>query len=182
MAIPLHEQIDNFREYKERLVLAKGESNADEIIGEAVYYFGIGNNDIGVNYFFLPERRAQFSPPEYVAFLIDIAGAAVREVYELGGRKIQLTGVLPVGCVPAMRTVNLRSHGECVEEFNQYAVMFNTELRKAVNRFNGELAGAQLVYGDLYGLVSAIVANPSEYGKIELEILLASVVCKLIRL
>ncbi|KAF8725460.1 hypothetical protein HU200_019983 [Digitaria exilis] len=164
MAIPLRQQIESFREYKERLTLAMGESDAGEIIAEAVYYFGIGNNDIGVNYFFLPERRAQFSPPGYVAFLIDVAGAAVREVFELGGRKIQLTGVLPVGCVPAMRTANTQRPGECVEELNQYAVMFNAELRKAVDRLNAELAGARLVYGDLYGLVSAIVANPSEYG------------------
>ncbi|OEL35562.1 GDSL esterase/lipase, partial [Dichanthelium oligosanthes] len=164
MAIPLSKQIENFMEYKERLTLAKGQSAANEIIAEALYYFGIGNNDIGVNYFLLPQRRAQFSPSEYVAYLNGHADAAVREVYQLGGRKIQLTGILPVGCVPAMRTVNLQMPGECREDFNQYATMFNAELRKVANKLNGELPGAQLVYED-YSLVSAIIANPLEYGK-----------------
>ncbi|CAO2143465.1 unnamed protein product [Urochloa humidicola] len=54
MAIPLCQQLKNFREYKERLTLAKGKSSANEIITNALYYFSIGINDIGVNYFLLP--------------------------------------------------------------------------------------------------------------------------------
>ena len=70
----MRQQLEYFREYKERLTVAKGVSEADEIIAGALYYFSIGNNDIGVNYFLLPQRRAQFSPPEYAAFLVGIAG------------------------------------------------------------------------------------------------------------
>ena len=162
----MRQQLEYFREYKERLTVAKGVSEADEIIAGALYYFSIGNNDIGVNYFLLPQRRAQFSPPEYAAFLVGIAGAAVREVYHLGGRKIQLTGILPVGCVPAMRTVNLHRPGECMEDFNQFALLFNAELRETANKLNGELSEAHVVYSDMYSLVSTIIANPLKYGKL----------------
>ncbi|PAN16538.1 hypothetical protein PAHAL_3G067500 [Panicum hallii] len=162
--IPVRQQLDYFREYKERLAIARGASEADAIIAGALYYFSIGNNDIGVNYFLLPQRRAQFSPPEYAAFLVGIAGAAVREVYRLGGRKIQLAGILPLGCVPAMRTVNLHRPGECMEDFNQFALLFNAELRKAASKLSGELSEARVVYSDMYSLVSTIIANPWKYG------------------
>ncbi|CAL4896388.1 unnamed protein product [Urochloa decumbens] len=156
--------LELFREYKERLTAAMGESKASEIIADALYCFSIGENDIGVNYFVLPQRRAQFSPPEYVAFLTDIAGAAVREVFRLGGRKIQLTGILPVGCQPAMRTLNLLRPGECMEDFNQLAVLFNGELQKTATKLNSELPGATVVYSDMYSFVSTIIANQLKYG------------------
>ncbi|TKW25015.1 hypothetical protein SEVIR_3G088700v4 [Setaria viridis] len=162
--IHVRQQLEYFKEYKERLTVSKGESNANKIIADALYYFSIGNNDIGVNYFLLPQRRSQFSPPEYVALLTDIAGAAVREVYQLGGRRIQLTGILPVGCVPAMRTVNLHQPGQCMEEFNQFALLFNAELQKTASKLNSELTGATVVYSDMYSLVSSIIANPLKYG------------------
>ncbi|CAN6344785.1 unnamed protein product [Urochloa humidicola] len=162
--IHMRQQLEFFREYKERLTVAKGESKASEIIADALYYFSIGNNDIGVNYFLLPQRRAQFSPPEYVSFLTDIVGAAVREVYRLGGRKIQMTGILPVGCVPAMRTVNLLQPGECMEDFNQLALLFNAELQKTAGKLNSELPGVKVVYSDMYSLVSTIITDPLKYG------------------
>lgn len=144
--IRVSQQLEYFKEYKERLTAAKGESEASEIIANALYYFSIGNNDIGVNYFLLPHRRLQFSRPEYAAFLIGIISAAVREVYQLGGRRIQLTSILPVGCVPAMRTVNLHQPGECMEDFNQFALLFNTELQKTASKLSSELPGATVVY------------------------------------
>ncbi|KAL6839007.1 hypothetical protein ACP4OV_031167 [Aristida adscensionis] len=165
LAIPFGQQLEYFKEYKERLKLSKGESMANEIITEALYIFSIGNNDIGVNYFLLPIRRSQFTPAEYVTYLIGLADAAARALYELGARKILLTGILPVGCVPAMRTLNLKEPGECDQEFNQFAMRYNTELQELASKLNNELAGVVVVYADqLYSVVSTIVATPLEYG------------------
>ncbi|KAL6639842.1 hypothetical protein ACP70R_022664 [Stipagrostis hirtigluma subsp. patula] len=54
--------------------------------------------------------------------------------------------------------------GECDERHNQFAMMFNAELQEAVRSLNGELAGAQVVYAEKYSVMSAILANPKEYG------------------
>ncbi|KAL6600534.1 hypothetical protein ACP70R_045334 [Stipagrostis hirtigluma subsp. patula] len=162
--IPMSQQLEYFKEYKEKLKVAKGESMANEIIAEALYVISIGTNDFIVNYFVLPLRRAQYTPPEYVAYLVGLAGEAVRAIYDLGARKIEFTGLAPFGCVPSARTLNHDEPGECNEEYNEVAMRFNAELQAALRKLNGELAGAQVVYAETYGIVSAIVANPTDYG------------------
>ncbi|OEL18000.1 GDSL esterase/lipase, partial [Dichanthelium oligosanthes] len=162
--IPLSQQLEYFKEYKERLKLAKGESMANEIIAEALYIFSIGTNDFIVNYFALPLRPAQYTPPEYVSYLIGLADAAVREAYDHGARKIDFTGLAPFGCIPSARTLNHGEPGECNEEYNQLAMRFNAELQETLSKLDGHLAGARLVYAETYSVLSAIVANPLNYG------------------
>ena len=65
-----------------------------------------------------------------------------------------------------MGTVNLHRPGECMEDFNQFALLFNAELRETANKLNGELSEAHVVYSDMYSLVSTIIANPLKYGKL----------------
>ncbi|CAN6181690.1 unnamed protein product [Urochloa humidicola] len=166
-AISLTQQLEYFKEYRERLRHAKGESMANKIIAEALFVFSIGTNDFILNYFALPLRRAQYATPEhYVAYLIGRADAAVRDAYHhLGARKIVFTGLGPFGCIPAERTLNLADPGACNEGYNQLAMRFNAELKDAVRNLNdGDLVGAHVVYADTYNVLSAIVATPSRYG------------------
>lgn len=162
--IPMSQQLEYFSEYKARLKVAKGESAANEIIAEALYIFSIGTNDFIVNYLTFPLRRAQFTPPEYVAYLVGLAEAAVRDAYGLGARKMEFTGLAPFGCIPAARTLNYDDPDECNEEYNRLAVRFNAALQEALRRLNAELVGARVVYAETYSVLSDIVANPSDYG------------------
>ncbi|CAL5090568.1 unnamed protein product [Urochloa decumbens] len=161
--IPLSQQLEYFKEYKERLRLAKGESVANEIITEALYVFSIGTNDFIVNYFVFPLRPAQYTVTEYITYLIGLANVAVRNAYDLGARKMEFTGLAPFGCLPSSRSLNYDEPGKC-NEYNQLAMRFNSELQEAVRKLNRDLAGAQVVYADTYSLGSAIFANPSDYG------------------
>lgn len=160
--IPLSQQLEYFKEYKERLKEAKGEAAAEEIVAGALYLFSIGTNDFLVNYFVLPLRRAHYTPSEYVAFLAGLAGAAVRETYGLGARNIVFSGLAPFGCMPAARTMNRVNPGECNEEYNRAALEFNAAVRDAV--VGAELPGARVVYSELYGVVSDMVGSPEEHG------------------
>ncbi|WVZ64683.1 hypothetical protein U9M48_014173, partial [Paspalum notatum var. saurae] len=162
--IPLRQQLEYLKEYKERLRAAKGSAAADEIMAEALYIFSIGTNDFIVNYLALPLRPAQYTAVEYVAYLVGLAEAAVRDAYDLGARKVDFTGLAPFGCVPSARTMNRDAPGECDEEHNRLAAAFNAQLQDAVARLNADLAGARVVYADTYNAVSAIVASPSDYG------------------
>ncbi|CAN6195303.1 unnamed protein product [Urochloa humidicola] len=163
-AISLTQQLEYFKEYAERLRHAKGESVANKIIAEALFVLSIGTNDFILNYLALPLRRAQYTAPQYVAYLIGHADAAVRDAYHLGARKIVFTGLGPFGCIPAERTLNLAEPGACNEEYNQLAMGFNAELKDAVRNLNGDPVGAHVVYADTYDVLSAIVATPSRYG------------------
>ncbi|CAM0950713.1 unnamed protein product [Alopecurus aequalis] len=164
--IPLSQQLEYFKEYKERLKLTMGEAEADKIIAEALYVFSIGTNDLMLNYFVLPLRPAEYTPEEYVAYLVGIAETAVRDVHELGARKIIFTGILSFGCLPALRTTNRDAPGECNEEYNRVVLRYNAELQAAMGRLDGELGpGAQVVYSDVYDELNDVIASPpSEYG------------------
>ncbi|TVU10873.1 hypothetical protein EJB05_44426, partial [Eragrostis curvula] len=109
-------------------------------------------------------RRAQYSPPEYAAYLAGRASEAAREAYYHGARKIVFVSLLPVGCLPGRRAVNHDGPGKCNEKYNNLAMMFNAEIQETMGKLNGELAGAQVVYTEMYSVVSAILANPSAYG------------------
>ncbi|KAI4991326.1 hypothetical protein ZWY2020_039697 [Hordeum vulgare] len=52
--ITMAEQLDYFKEYKQRLKLAKGDARGEEIIREALYIWSIGTNDFIENYYNLP--------------------------------------------------------------------------------------------------------------------------------
>uniref|UniRef100_A0A0D9XB67 GDSL esterase/lipase n=1 Tax=Leersia perrieri TaxID=77586 RepID=A0A0D9XB67_9ORYZ len=162
--IPLSQQLEYFKEYKEKLKLAMGEEVAKEIIREALYIFSIGTNDFIINYFLLPLRPAAYTTLEYIAYLIGLTDVAVRDAYKLGARKILFAGLTPLGCLPSARTLNLKSPGECNEEHNHVALMFNAGLTKAMSKLNNDFAGARVVYSDIYGVVSSILSNPSHYG------------------
>ncbi|CAM0950751.1 unnamed protein product [Alopecurus aequalis] len=163
-AMTLSEQIDHFRRYTERLRRAKGEAAARYIVTRALYIFSIGASDFLQNYLVFPARGYRYTLPEYEAYLVGAAEAAVRAVHGLGARVVRIAGLPPLGCLPLERAMNLLVPGECNEMYNVVARSFNSRLRGLVARLNWELPGARLAYVDQYGFVSAMIAKPWEYG------------------
>ncbi|KAF8683051.1 hypothetical protein HU200_045035 [Digitaria exilis] len=162
--ITLSEQLAYFKEYTERLRSAKGEAAAKEIIGGALYIWSIDTNDFIENYYNLPERRMQYTVGEYEAYLLGLAEAAIRRVHALGGRKMDFTGLTPMGCLPAERVGNRGDPGECNEEYNAVARTFNAKLQGLVAKLNKDLPGLQLVFADTYQLLADVVKRPADYG------------------
>ncbi|XP_048529646.1 GDSL esterase/lipase At2g04570-like [Triticum urartu] len=163
-AMTLGEQIDHFRQYTERLRRARGEAAARRIIAGALYIFSIGASDFLQNYLVFPVRGYSFTPPEYEAYLVGAAEAAVRAVHGLGARAVTFAGLPPLGCLPLERAVNLHSPGDCNGAYNMAAVSFNRRLEGMLGRLGRELPGARVAYVDQYGLLSAMIARPWEYG------------------
>uniref|UniRef100_A0ACD5YHZ7 Uncharacterized protein n=1 Tax=Avena sativa TaxID=4498 RepID=A0ACD5YHZ7_AVESA len=165
--ITISEQLEYFKEYRERLALSKlGEAGAEEVVREALYIWSVGTNDFIENYYNLPQRRAQYATAaEYAAYLLGLAEAAIREVHALGGRKMDFTGLTPMGCLPAERMGNRADPGQCNEEYNAVARSFNAKLQgELVPKLNRELPGLRLVYAETYGVLDAVVRKPSDYG------------------
>ncbi|KAJ1289249.1 hypothetical protein BS78_02G149700 [Paspalum vaginatum] len=162
--ITLGEQLAYFKEYTERLKVAKGEAAAAEIIGQALYIWSIGTNDFIENYYNLPERRMQYTVGEYEAYLLGLAEAAIRRVHALGGRNMDFTGLTPMGCLPAERLGNRGRPGECNEQYNAVARTFNAKLRGLVAKLNDDLPGLRLVFADTYQILAAVVNKPADYG------------------
>ena len=125
----------------------------------------LGTNDFLENYYLSPKRQSQFTVQQYEDFLIGLAGYFIRELYSLGVRKISLTGLPPMGCLPLERTINILGHNKCVEKFNNVALEFNGKLNGLVKRLNKELPGLRLLSTDAYKILDQIIKKPSLYGK-----------------
>ncbi|KAL5791692.1 hypothetical protein ACOSP7_000286 [Xanthoceras sorbifolium] len=163
--IPLWKELEYYKEYQDKLKAYLGDDKAKEILREALYTISLGTNDFIENYYTIPGgRRKQFTINQYQDFLIGIADNFFKQLYRLGARKISLTGVAPMGCLPMQRTTNFQDAHGCNEEYNNVALQFNGKLGKLVAKLNKELPGSKLVFTDGYYILLEIITIPSKFG------------------
>lgn len=162
--IPLWKEVEYFKEYQKKLKGYVGKEKAEYIIKEAVYLISIGTNDFLENYYTMPNRRSQYSVDQYQGFIIGLAENFVKELYFLGARKIALTGLPPMGCLPLERTTNYMNGGGCVESYNIVALSFNSKLSDMITKLNRQLRGISLVPSDPYNILLQMIHRPSSFG------------------
>lgn len=105
----------------------------------------------------------------YDACICDNCKFLVQALYKFGARKIIVAGVGQIGCMPyqvAQYTGRNCNGSRCNEEFNNAVDLFNTGLRKLVDRFNSgrELPGSKFVYLDLNQASKDLILNGASYG------------------
>ncbi|KAK9663919.1 hypothetical protein RND81_14G006300 [Saponaria officinalis] len=166
--MPFWKEVELYKEYQQKLRDYVGETKANYIIKEAVYLVSIGTNDFLENYYLLPTTRARYTVQQFEDHLLDSAREFVSQMYSLGARKISLSGISPMGCLPLERTVNFMEIEGCNEEYNNVALEFNGKLRDLIKNMNGEFVGLRLVLSNPYYILKKIIRNPSEYGKFRL--------------
>ncbi|XP_022759897.1 GDSL esterase/lipase At2g42990-like [Durio zibethinus] len=162
--IPLWKEVEFYKEYQKKLRAYLGDREANGIISEALYLISVGTNDFIENYYALPQRKSQFTVQQYEDFLIAIAENFVRQIYSLGARKLSLTGLPPIGCLPVQRTTNLEDPLNCVEERNRVSLEFNGKLKASVAKLNKDLPGLNVFFADVYDLLLQLITKPSQYG------------------
>ncbi|XVE78524.1 hypothetical protein DITRI_Ditri13aG0152000 [Diplodiscus trichospermus] len=163
--IPLWKQVEYYKDYQKKLRAYLGDNKANEIISDALYLTSIGTNDFLENYYgTLSDRRSQFTVQQYEDFLIGIAENFVRQIYSLGARKLSLTGLPVIGCLPVQRATNLDDRLSCVEERNRVALEFNGKLKTLVAKLNKDLPGLKVFFADAYDILLRLITKPSEYG------------------
>lgn len=147
-----------------------GEAKAMKTIGESLYIISMGTNDFLENYYTVPGRSSAFTVEEYQNFLIGIAERFTDEIYLLGARKIELTGLPPMGCLPLERSINFRPlhSDECKKEYNRVARDFNSKLQLLVEKLRAERPDLSLVYGNVYDFFEAVIDSPSSYSEFDL--------------
>ncbi|KAL0700736.1 hypothetical protein Bca4012_056858 [Brassica carinata] len=85
-------------------------------------------------------------------------------LYGLGLRKMYITGVAPLGCLPNQRATGIAPPERCVDTVNQILGTFNQGIRSIVDQLNRRLPGAIYVYGNTYGAFGDMLNNPAAYG------------------
>ncbi|CAI9759918.1 unnamed protein product [Fraxinus pennsylvanica] len=164
--LPVWKEVEYYKDYQKKLKAYVGEEKAKFIISEALYLISMGTNDFLENYYTLPNRQSQYSVDQYQVFLIGLAENFIKEIYGLGARKMSLTGLPPMGCLPLERTTNFfNGFGQgCNDGYNTVALQFNVKLSGLVHKLNKELPGIRVVFSDPYNIFLQIIKKPSLFG------------------
>ncbi|GLU23827.1 hypothetical protein SLE2022_398030 [Rubroshorea leprosula] len=167
--IPLWKELEYYKEYQDKLRKYLGNEKANQLLSMALHLISIGTNDFLENYYVSSSRSSQYSVGEYQNFLIGIATDFINQLYQLGARKIAITGLPPMGCVPLERTTNILFGSNCIEEYNNVAMDFNKKLQGSIMKLTKEHDGIQLVLANIYDILSEMIDNPNSFGFEDVE-------------
>ncbi|XP_078442806.1 GDSL esterase/lipase At5g33370-like [Wolffia australiana] len=163
--IRIPRQLQYFEEYQERLSSLVGAAQARRLVNQALVLITLGGNDFVNNYYLVPfsARSRQFTIPDYVTFLISEYRKILRRLYDLGARRVLVTGTGPLGCVPA--ELALRStDGNCDPELQRAAGLFNPQLVQLINNLNHELRSNVFIAANAFNMHMDFIANPQSHG------------------
>ncbi|RZC86392.1 hypothetical protein C5167_030470 [Papaver somniferum] len=166
-AIPVSVQLGYFKSYKEVLVNAVGEEEANKIISGAFVLIAAGANDIIFNFYDAPARRFMFNITGYHNFLLEKQECLVKELYDLGCRIFAVSGMAPLGCIPFQITVKHSKGRKCLKHENTETQMYNSKLKKLSLTLPASLPGSRITYLDNYNPVMDMIKNPQNYGFVE---------------
>jgi phospholipase/lecithinase/hemolysin len=108
---------------------------------------------------------------------VDIAENFVRKIYSLGARKLSITGLIPMGCLPLERATNFLDDHGCNEKYNIVALEFNAKLENMISKVNNELPQLKALSANAYDVLNDIITRPSFYGMFSLFTLIVYVMC-----
>ncbi|KAG8374660.1 hypothetical protein BUALT_Bualt10G0019100 [Buddleja alternifolia] len=137
--------------------LLGNDTSAKKHLGKCLYYFVIGSNDY-LNNYYIPEyypTSSQYTPDEYATVLIQQYSQQLKTLYSYGARKISVSGLGPLGCIPAVLARG--SNGTaCVDMVNDAVDLFNEKLKILVKDLNKNLTDAQFIF------INAMSMTPAE--------------------
>ncbi|KAJ1421601.1 SGNH hydrolase superfamily [Sesbania bispinosa] len=163
-AISLSGQIDLFREYIRKLEMLVGENRTNFILANSIFLVVSGSNDISNTYFLSHAREVQYDIPSYTDLMVRSASNFLKEIYQLGARRIGVFSAPPIGCVPFQRTIVGGIVRECAEKYNDASKLFNSKLSKELASLNRNLPNARMLYLDVYNPLLDIIVNYQKYG------------------
>ncbi|KAF8062120.1 hypothetical protein N665_1204s0009 [Sinapis alba] len=140
--------------------------NLTDYLARSLVILVFGSNDYINNYLMpnLYSSSLRYRPPEFANLLLSQYGRQLLTLYGLGLRKMYITGVAPLGCIPNQRARGVGPPERCVDTVNQILGTFNQGIRSIVDQLNQRLPGAIYVYGNTYGAFGDMLNNPAAYG------------------
>ncbi|KAG9456912.1 hypothetical protein H6P81_001420 [Aristolochia fimbriata] len=182
--LSMNRQVQNFASTVEQLrrYFMRGNSRSsstttlvDNYLSKCIFYAGMGSNDY-LNNYFMPQyytTSLDYSPKSYADSLLRDYSHQLKQLYNLGARKIVVSGVGEIGCIPyeIARIDNNNNNDNnnrtdrCNQTINKSIEMFNSGLVKMVDRYNrGELPGAHFVFVNTQHISKNIVNHAKSYG------------------
>ncbi|GLU22318.1 hypothetical protein SLE2022_384050 [Rubroshorea leprosula] len=166
-AIPLSQQLEYYKEYQKKLAQVAGSTKSASIIKDSIYILSAGNSDFLQNYYVNPLVNKVYTPDQYGSYLLGVFSSFVKDLYGLGARKIGVTSLPPLGCLPLARTLFGWHEKGCVSGINNDAQQFNKKVNSAAANLQKQLPGLKIVVFDIYKPLYDIVKSPSKNGFVE---------------
>ncbi|KVH96878.1 Lipase, GDSL, partial [Cynara cardunculus var. scolymus] len=116
----------------------------------------IGSNDY-INNYLMPTiytTSHKHTPYEYATLLTRQYARQLKTLYDLGGRKIVVFGLGPVGCTPAEISIFGTDGSPCVESINDAVRQFNDKLKPLIHELNHENPDARFTFINLTSISS----------------------------
>jgi len=85
-------------------------------------------------------------------------------LHGLGARRLGVTSLPPLGCLPAARTLFGFHENGCVSRINSDAQAFNKKLNSAAANLQKQLPGLKIAVFDVYKPLYDLVQSPSKSG------------------
>ncbi|CAI0418762.1 unnamed protein product [Linum tenue] len=154
----LSQQVTNFGNVVQVMLrYFRGDASLlNSYLGRCIFFSGMGSNDYLNNYFMsnFYTTSSDYTPKAFASVLLQDYANQLAKMYTMGARKVIVTSVGQIGCIPyqlARYTANNNTgnnSSRCNEKINDAVSMFNSGLKRLVQRFNGgtELPGAKFVY------------------------------------
>ncbi|CAK9140829.1 unnamed protein product [Ilex paraguariensis] len=163
--IRIYRQLELFQEYQRRVSALIGIEQTKRLVNKGLVLITLGGNDYVNNYFLTPitARRLQYSLPEFTRLLITEYRKILMRLYDLGARRVLVTGTGPLGCVPAELAVR-STNGQCAEEPQQAAALFNPRLVQMIQSLNQELGSDVFVAVNAVEMQNNFIDNPQAFG------------------
>ncbi|XP_076936210.1 GDSL esterase/lipase At5g03820-like [Bidens hawaiensis] len=165
--IPLSKQLEYYKGYQEKLVVLVGQSNATSIINGSIHLVSSGSSDFVQNYYVNPLLYKVYTPHQFADILIHAYSHFIEELYGLGARKIGVSTLPPLGCLPASITLFGEDSNECVTKMNTVAEYFNKKLNETSLTLNSKLSGLNIVVLDIYHPLFDLIQKPTDFGFFE---------------
>ncbi|KAI5075630.1 hypothetical protein GOP47_0009706 [Adiantum capillus-veneris] len=161
--LTMNQQLELFKEYKNKLAAEVGSTNATSIVSDALYVVSAGNSDFLQNYYINLRLRRLYTPTQFSQIVLNLQTKFIQNLYSLGARRIGVVSVAPFGCVPLQLTVSRQATG-CVESLNQVASSYNQALNNTIGHLGASLSGLKIAYFDIYNGLLDIIKNPAANG------------------
>ncbi|EEF40425.1 GDSL esterase/lipase LTL1 [Ricinus communis] len=163
--IRMFQQYEYFEEYQRRVAALIGAERTQQLVNDALVLITVGGNDFVNNYYLVPfsARSRQYSLPDYVRFLISEYKKLLMRLYDLGARRVLVTGTGPLGCVPAELAMR-SSNGECAAELQRAAALFNPQLTQMLRQLNSQYGSDIFIAANTGQMSADFISNPGAFG------------------
>ncbi|GLT59999.1 hypothetical protein SLA2020_327900 [Shorea laevis] len=162
--IGLKTQLRYFKKVEKRLTRKLGNDEGKMTVSKAVYLFSIGSNDYMSPFLTNSSTLNTYTDSTFVGMVIGNLTSIIKEIYKRGGRKFAFITLPDLGCLPAMRVIESRNNGSCLEEASFLGTLHNKVLQNLLSSLEKRLKGFKYSLFDLNTNLRQRMLHPSKYG------------------